>query len=239
MVRIGCCGFAKAQDKYFAAFRALEVQKTFYQPPKTATLARWRHNAPENFEFTVKAWQLITHRAASPTYRRIKTPLSEQEKTQAGDFQLNALTRQAWEKTLACARALHADKILFQCPASFQPTDENMERVARFFRAVDTGGYLLLFEPRGKWQDTDIDQVCRISGLYHAVDPFKRNPVTSGIRYYRLHGISGYYHRYTAEELKQLRSMLSSQNPNYCFFNNVSMFEDAAAFQQLIGKDVQ
>ena len=71
MLRVGCCGFAKAQGKYFATFDALEVQKTFYQPPK----------------------------------------------------------------------------------------EENRERIADFFKGVDTVGCTLLFEPRGKWTHADISEV--------------------------------------------------------------------------------
>ncbi|MHC1610664.1 MAG: DUF72 domain-containing protein [Candidatus Methanospirareceae archaeon] len=33
---------------------------------------RWRLRAPKEFEFTVKAWQLITHEPTSPTYRKAR-----------------------------------------------------------------------------------------------------------------------------------------------------------------------
>jgi uncharacterized protein YecE (DUF72 family) len=67
-IRVGCCGFALAQPRYFRTFRLLEVRQTFYQPPRLATLQRWRQQAPPGFEFTLKAWQLITHEPTSPTF---------------------------------------------------------------------------------------------------------------------------------------------------------------------------
>lgn len=53
--RIGTCGFAEAQKNIFEDFSILEVQKSFYQPPKIETAKRWRRKAPSDFAFTVKA----------------------------------------------------------------------------------------------------------------------------------------------------------------------------------------
>jgi uncharacterized protein YecE (DUF72 family) len=82
-VRLGTSGFGIAQGKYSELFSCVEVQHTFYQPPKLSTLKRWRAAAPHDFEFVLKAWQLITHDAKSPTYRRLKRKLSEREQQEA------------------------------------------------------------------------------------------------------------------------------------------------------------
>jgi uncharacterized protein YecE (DUF72 family) len=66
-LRIGCCGFPLSLSRYAKIFRVVEVQQTFYQPPLTRTLERGRARVPSEFEFTLKAWQLITHEATSPT----------------------------------------------------------------------------------------------------------------------------------------------------------------------------
>ena len=71
-VRLGLCGFTIGASEYFRRFRVVEVQQTFYEPPQDATLVRWRRQAPPGFEFTLKAWQLVTHEGSSPTYRRMK-----------------------------------------------------------------------------------------------------------------------------------------------------------------------
>jgi uncharacterized protein YecE (DUF72 family) len=68
-LRIGCCGFVAAQAQYFRLFKVIEIQQTFYQLPWLETAAKWRSAAPEDFEFTLKAWQVITHEPSSPTYR--------------------------------------------------------------------------------------------------------------------------------------------------------------------------
>jgi uncharacterized protein YecE (DUF72 family) len=122
-IKVGCCGLRLARGEYFLRFPVVEIQHTFYQPPQAATLERWRSEAPRGFEFTLKAWMLITHEAKSPTYRRLKRPLSEAERGECGAFRPTQTVRWAWEETLAAARALRAKRVLFQCPASFAPSD--------------------------------------------------------------------------------------------------------------------
>ena len=70
-VKVGLCGFSMAMPAYPRHFPIVEVQQTFYQPPAPNTLRRWRELMPPGFEFTVKAWQLVTHAATSSTYRRL------------------------------------------------------------------------------------------------------------------------------------------------------------------------
>ncbi len=148
-VKIGCCGFPGKRRDYAAQFPVVEIQQTFYQPPRVDTARRWREELPSPFEFTLKAWQLITHEASSPTYRRLKTVLSPGERQQAGGFKSTALVRRAWEATREIAGVLEARVILFQCPARFGPTPANLERMRHFFGGLDRECFILAWEPRG------------------------------------------------------------------------------------------
>jgi len=60
-VKVGCCGFPRGMKDYFSQFKLVEVQQTFYKMPKLDTALRWRQQAPPDFEFSLKSWQLITH----------------------------------------------------------------------------------------------------------------------------------------------------------------------------------
>src|SRR5689334_359445 len=71
-VRIGVCGFCLPQSELFRRFKLLEVQQTFYWPPQLKTVERWRRTAPEDFEFTLKAFQAITHTHNYRTYRKAR-----------------------------------------------------------------------------------------------------------------------------------------------------------------------
>jgi uncharacterized protein YecE (DUF72 family) len=235
--RVGTCGFAESHGKTFSDFDIVEVQQTFYQPPRVTTVERWREQAPNEFIFTLKAWQLLTHEASSPTYRRLKEPLSDSHLAKVGGFKWNAVTRMAWQRTRELAEALKAEAIVFQTPRSFVPTRDNLRRIYRFFDTIDRHGRRMVFEPRGEaWTDEIVRRIVIDLSLVHGVDPFLRRPVGRGLRYFRLHGRPAYHYRYryTNADLSALREMLSRAWPNRVLFNNDSMTVDAKRFVRIL-----
>jgi uncharacterized protein YecE (DUF72 family) len=242
-VKIGCCGFAGSQQRYLETFSAVEVQQTFYNPPQVTTAERWRANAPANFEFTLKASQLITHEATSPTYRRLRMPLSDSTAKKVGSFKPTAEVWNAWERTREIAAALRARVVVFQCPASLMPTDVHKEHLRRFFACVredfaakrDTTP-ALAWETRGHWSDAEVNNLCRQLALIDVVDPFLRMPVTQGDPYYfRLHGVGHSRYQFSDTELARLLDVvLRFESGGYCLFNNVSMREDAMRFARML-----
>jgi uncharacterized protein YecE (DUF72 family) len=242
-LRVGCCGFPLSLRRYAEEFSVVEVQQTFYQPPALRTLEKWRGAVPASFEFTLKAWQLITHEASSPTYRRLREQLSQQQRGEAGAFGLNATVLYAWRRTLACARMLGSRCVLFQCPARFAPTRTNKANLRDFFREIkpellsSSGAGLLtcVWEPRGQWEAEEVRELCEELGLVHGVDPFQQSPVAGPFGYFRLHGRTGYRYRYSDQDLEQLREMAGKHASCYVLFNNISMLEDARRFQRLVG----
>jgi uncharacterized protein YecE (DUF72 family) len=235
VIKVGCCGFRRAQSEYAAQFAVVEVQQTFYQPPQVKTLERWRADAPPDFEFTLKAWQLITHEARSPTYRRLKRELTEAEKAEAGSFRPTGIVREAWDVTLACAEALKATRVLFQCPSSFTPTREHVRDLRQFFAHIEhtRRNLVCLWEPRGNWPEELVRELCGELDLTHVVDPFAARTLTPGRCYYRLHGRTGWRYQYEEDELAELITMLPPKGVSYVLFNNVRMLDDAARFQEL------
>ncbi len=234
VIKVGCCGFRLSQAEYVKRFPAVEVQQTFYQPPQVKTLERWRADAPPDFEFTMKAWQLITHESRSPTYRRLKRELTDEEKAEAGSFRPTAIVREAWEVSLASAKALRATRVLFQCPSSFTPTREHVRDLREFFTRIRRPRNLVcLWEPRGEWPEQLIAELCRELDLTHVVDPYAARTLTPERCYYRLHGRTGWRYQYEDDELSELATMLPPAGVSYVFFNNVRMLDDAARFQML------
>lgn len=221
--------------QYIEAFNVVEVQQTFYQPPQIATLERWRNEAPADFEFTLKAWQLITHESRSPTYRRLKRKLTDKESEDAGAFRSTPIVKEAWDVTLACADALKARRILFQCPARFTPTGPNVANLTRFIKSIRKGrtDLILLWEPRGEWPGALVREICNELDLVHVVDPLAARTVTEE-RYYRLHGRRG--RDYEDEELEELYEMLPEDRMSYVLFNNVRMVRDAMRFQEIAAR---
>jgi len=234
-IRIGCCGFPVAREKYFQHFNLVEIQQTFYQPPRPATVLKWRATAPPDFEFTLKAWQLITHPPTSPTYRRLKEMITDEKKGRYGFFSPTEEVFAAWEETARIAGALATRVIIFQCPSSFTPTDEHVENMHHFFSSVERKGFSFIWEPRGLWPEDTIRKICEELKLIHCVDPFKNEPVSGVFTYLRLHGKDGYTYRYTDEELNCLAEKVKKRKHlTYVMFNNRDMFNDAHRFRALV-----
>jgi uncharacterized protein YecE (DUF72 family) len=235
-LKLGMCGFTIGAAAYFKQFKVVEVQQTFYDPPSLATLEKWRQEAPAAFEFTMKAWQVITHFSTSSTYRRLRSPFTQQARAEAGGFRWNRTTINAWQRTLECARVLRATAILFQCPASFKPTDENVAAMRHFFTEIKRPqGVTLLWEPRGPWPDDVVLTICRDLQLIHAVDPFVRPSLTPELLYWRLHGNRSHYANYTDDELRQIWKWVSehSETDAYVLFNNIPRVKDIKRFREL------
>ena len=152
-----------------------------------------------------------------------------------GYFQPSHEVMEAWHKTKEIARALSAGIIVFQCPASFIDSAENIENMRKFFPPLAREGPLLAWEPRGQWRDEVIPSLCQELGLIHCVDPLERAPLYGIANYFRLHGDPGYRHRYPNQELERLREMVTNKE-SYVLFNNITMYDDALRFSHLLGR---
>ena len=222
MIKIGCCGYPVGRKRYQEVFSLVEINRTFYEIPKISTVARWRKEAPENFEFTVKAHQSISHEH--------KLRLAE--------------TMKAFETMKEICRELEAKILLIQTPASFKP--ESLKIAEEFFRGIERNDLIIVWETRGPlWEKEETREELRMIleslDVPHVTDPFRTLPVYSGkVAYLRLHGLGSrmYYYQYSDEELLRLRdaarSLETEEREVYVLFNNLSMFEDAYRFQSFI-----
>lgn len=234
-LKVGCCGFAKRMEQYFSQFRLVEVQQTFYNPPQTETALRWRKQAPPDFEFAIKAWQLITHPPSSPTYRKAGIDIPLGKENHYGFFRPTEEVLAAWHRTEETARALGADVVLFQCPPRFRENKENVENMRAFFLALGRGRFTFIWEPRGDWSEDGIGGLCHELDLIHCVDPTEKAPLYGQPHYFRLHGGPGYRHTYSDAELRHLAQI--GREGDYFLFNNLAMYADALRFKRLLAEE--
>jgi uncharacterized protein YecE (DUF72 family) len=232
-IKTGCCGFVVSQKEYFGLFKLIEIQQTFYQLPRLQTAEKWRASAPQDFEFAMKAWQLITHEPTSPTYRRLSKKIHRSDFGRYGRFRVTEEVIEAWHRTAAFARALGACVVVFQCPASFRPRKENVANLREFFGRIDRADLRFAWEPRGSWPEDLILRLCEELELVHCVDPFKNKGQAGEFQYFRLHGITGYGYRYTEQDFQRLREW-AGKKPTYVLFNNNAMKEDALRFMEMV-----
>lgn len=243
-IKIGCCGFPISKKEYYKQFCCIEINSTFYQIPSIKSAEKWRKERENNnpdFEFIIKAWQIITHKYTSFTYRRLKEKFGDVRNY--GFFFNTSEVYTAWNKMKEFAYTLGCKKILFQCPASFEPKEENIKNLCMFFKKTykDRKRYKFDFiiEFRGeKWDETVVKNICKEFDLIHCVDPLYNKSFYGRYRYYRLHGLHidnklDYNYKFSLEDLKKVLS-LCDKRLNYVMFNNSNMYEDAKFFKELI-----
>lgn len=258
MIKIGTCGYGyyspvrgwkekyKSKLQAFSQeFKTCEINKTFYKLPMTKTLYRWREEVAEDFEFTLKAWQAITHPTNSPTWRKYKQKLSPEQLENFGNFRPNKEVIEAWKETKERAEALQAKICIFQTSGKFNWSEKNEKNMRKFFSEIDRENLELAWEPRGDWnQHLDkVKHICDSLGLIHIVDLMRREPVSKHpLTYIRLHGLNpkeyDYNYDYSKEELKELAGKLKKLNQKYqtvyCMFNNYEMFNNARRLMEIL-----
>lgn len=255
-VKVGCCSIG---PRFYRALGCGETQQTFYDFVAEARAKKWYNMASsarkiaatrqdkfglsaKKFEFTVKALQVITHPASSPTYRRMKNKIGLEENY--GYFKATNEVFQAYEHTLKIAKVLGAHVIVFQSPASFKPSPANIKNITDFFSTADSA-YLHFWETRGAWPMNIIKDVCETAGIGHVTDPFKQLPAAfvKNVAYLRLHGSPPgkkmYAYEYTGEDLATLRDKVENlANAGvatiYVMFNNIAMLKNALDFCDMI-----
>ena len=252
LIKVGCCGWAVrgGKEAYFRVFKLIELQSTFYKLPRVSTAENWRNIAPPDFEFTLKAWQVITHPPSSPTWRRAGIKPEPGREDRYGFLRPTEENFEAWSRTLEICRALRAKVCVVQTPPSFGFSEENVRNVRDFFGSIDRGGMDIAWEPRGTWNDhlDVVKELCDSLNLIHAVDIFRRSPVSSHPTcYIRLHGIGrgevNYKYKYTDDDLRVLLGKVSDLLSSgyrevYVLFNNVYMADDALRFQRLVESEL-
>jgi uncharacterized protein YecE (DUF72 family) len=232
-LHVGCAGFALPQRRYHQDFDLVEVQQTFYQPPRVATAEKWRAAAPNHFQFAIKAWQLITHEPTSPGYRRLTTPIPPSHRGRYGGFRLTDEVLAAWDVTRAVGLALRAPIVLFQTPPSFTPTQAHRRDLERFFGRIPRDFLRLFWEPRGLWEPKEAAALCRELELGHCIDPLQQKPTEGEVAYFRLHGLGANAERYGELELEKVLLACADRAVAYVIFNNRDMASDAARFSAL------
>jgi uncharacterized protein YecE (DUF72 family) len=236
-LKIGCCGFPVTRDKYFDAFDMVELQRPFYQPPENNIIEGLRDAAPEGFEFSLKAWQLITHEPKSPTYRELKQKIPESKAENYGSFKPTDEVFAAWDRTREIAKILNATHVVFRCPPSFVPSSGNKRNLEMFFSSILRQKIVLAWEPGGNWEASDVKAICKDLHLVHVVDPFRARSEYGGMRYYRLHGIGDEKYKYTAKNLTTLKKLAIKRKNAYFMFNNTRMYDDAMALKELLAAE--
>ncbi len=239
-MKVGTCGFSKGMQKHFSNLDAVEIQQTFYKVVREKTLEKWKNKAPEGFDFTMKAFQGVTHPPSSPTWRRSNVQVGKEE--EVGLLRPSRTVFDFWKITLQEAQILKAKVIVIQLPRSFRDLEENWKNAEEFFSKIERKDFEIAVELRG-WQHERAREFCRKFDVIMCVDPLITPLAYSprSLGYFRLHGRYEhgrivYKHKYSEDELKRILHNVLSNNfeENYVMFNNVWMYDDALRFKELV-----
>lgn len=257
-VKIGTCGYGfydpgegwkdEYESKlaaYSDAFAVGEINRTFYSLPQVSTTERWRREAVESFEFTLKAWQALTYPTSSPTWNDHRDGLTEEQEEGLGYLQPTDVVVDAREETRKRAEALEARVVVIQTPPSFDATEDHEENMRTLFSKIDRGDLGLAWEPRGDWSDHPerIADICADLNLVHVVDLMRRDPLCDhDVAYVRLHGLNedpyDYDYDYSEDELvvlaERFRDLSADRERVYCLFNNYEKFSNAVTITNLL-----
>ncbi len=244
-ILVGTCGFPILRRRYFSEFNVVELNNTFYSIPKESWLIKVRSEAPEEFEFTFKAFQGITHNVSSPTWKKSKIKDYRKLKGKVGYLRTTPEVLELWSKQLEIAKILNSKIIVIQLPASFKDTDENIKNARKFFESIERSKIDIAIELRG-WSKDRIRELCLDYDLIDVTDPLIREPLSEkDILYFRLHGRIDrerivYRYKYSKEELLKIKEILDELSPKkaYIMFNNVYMYENSKEFKAIVDSGI-
>ena len=231
-IRIGTAGWSFPRDldfpaegtgleRYAARFDCVEINSAFYRPHQRKTYERWAATTPEEFRFSVKVPQAITHK------RRL--------------VGVDDLLARFLDETdgLGAKRG----PLLVQLPPSLRFEAGIVEAFLRTWREGTDAQTVL--EPRhatwfsaGPEQMLADFQVARVA-TDPAVVPQAAEPGGwRGLVYRRLHGSPVIYESaYPAEALEALAARLAEEPETWCIFDNTKFgaaTRDALATLQIL-----
>lgn len=236
---VGCCGFGQQHRKrYTDRLNAVEYQQSFFMPPKPGSMVKLREQTDPDFAFIVKAWQLVTHQPGRKGYPRCNHELTH-PLVEYGLLQPTEAVDQAWQRTLRCAEAAHAQGILLETPASFTPTAANRRHLSQFFEAAPRWGQQYIWDPRGIWGSREVSAICGDLKLVQCWDPVAREGFPPGdVAYLKVTNLAS-PSALSVGELEWLADGLSQYSTAYCIFNTTRMFADAFRLHDLLeGEDL-
>jgi uncharacterized protein YecE (DUF72 family) len=191
---------------YADTFDSVEVNNTFYQSPDPDTLRAWRDQTPDDFTFTIKANQYITH------FKKLKDPAEPVQNLYRNAEPLGD----------------QLGPILFQCPPNWH---QNLDRLHNFLETLDDT-HRHVFEFRDPtWLNEGTTEALAAHDaafcVYDFGDRSTHRTVTTDWVYVRLHGAGTAYHgRYSDEALDDWADAVAGWRADgrdvYVYFNNTA-----------------
>lgn len=203
----------KNRLKYYTKhFNTTEINVTFYKLPNKKQFISWTKRTPDNFIFSIKAPQEITHKLHLLYAERIIKKFLE--------------TIEPLIKT----RKIGA--ILFQCPPEFVKTQATLNRLKDFLNHLEQDlEYAIEFRHKS-WLEKQVFELLEEYNIAYTIVDGPHLPttikITSNFTYIRFHGHGKkvwYYYNYKQNELEKWAKIIQNEiapqvKKLYIYFNN-------------------
>jgi uncharacterized protein YecE (DUF72 family) len=198
---------------YSELFNFVEVNYTFYEYPQSRLVEKWRRTVPDDFTFSVRCHQDLTHRLGFvPTN------------------QANAV----FYKMQQYCKILNSPFLVLETPATYSINKENAKDVQDFFSQLNMHGLRLVWEYRAPLNQTVVDLMQNF-GIIQCVDLSKQNPCFNlDITYSRLFGKGRHnIYQFSDDELAEINQKAEQTHSKTIIlsYHGARMHSDAARFK--------
>ena len=199
---------------YSENFNFVEVNYTFRKYPSMRMVERWKRTVPNDFTFTVRCHQDLTHRSGLK-------PIEE--------------AYEVFARMIGVCRSLDAPFLHLLTPASYVLNDEKIKQAKDFFSTVNMKGVCLAWEVRSP---ITAKLVClmRDFEIVHSVDLSRGEPAyESNAIYTRLFGKGKHnIYQFTDEELTEIDQKILKAEARVVIvtFHGIRMSTDASRFKR-------
>jgi uncharacterized protein YecE (DUF72 family) len=197
---------------YAENFNFVEVNYTFYNYPNLRRVESWRKAVPEDFTFSVRCHQDLTHKIGLK-------PTSE--------------AYQVLNQMIAYCKTLEAPYLLMETPSSFRINAESISDAKKLFADFDLKGVRLVWESRGQLTAQALEFMQDMN-IVQAVDLSKKTPLfQSDTIYTRLFGKGQHnIYQFTDAELEEIghKVLKSEAKTATLSYHDVRMYSDALRF---------
>ena len=198
---------------YSEVFNFVEVNQTFYEYPDLRSVERWRRTVPDEFTFSVRCHQDLTHRIGLK-------PVDE--------------AYYVFSQMIAYCGVLDAPFLVLETPARYGFGQEEVDRARDFFSSVSLRGVRLVWEARAPITAAVVDLMQDFS-VVHCVDLSTEKPLLkSDVVYSRLFGKGKHnVYQFADDELREIDKKAEGTKHKVVAlsYHGVRMNTDAARFQ--------
>jgi len=231
--RIGTVGFDGPPKRTYTKLNLVEYQDSFTGTPSPRSLGRLRRAAGEDFSFVLRASAALTH-AGEKLLDRLNLSYLPQGRLPPKPFDLGEPGQAAWGWTLESARALGAEAIYWQTPATFRPTPANRAVLTKFVERQGCADPPVIWDSQGLWEIDELVAASRDLGLIPCYDPLLDLAPLPGKTYLRVLSKARSVHGLSADELYLLADAVEASDVPRLAMHTPSPFRDARALVNVI-----